>query len=659
MAKISRRRFKAILAAASAGLAGGKRTATATLTEVSNVDGTLTVSTSGTKPAPGKKIVSWLIEWNDGQWSDQGPLPATISHTYASSGTYLIDLQITDSAGNMARSFLSSSITVNPPAPIGAPSPPSNLVTSLISNTQINMTYNDNSSNETGFEIWRQTDGGAFALLVTKAANSTSHSDTTVVAGHTYGYKVRSVNGEGSSTYSNTSSQNTGAGATDNGGYRPQMFTTFGMSTPAGRGAGGVPIIIRVNTRSDTGAGLTLVGGTGTTSNPFVYTGELRAALTASPPRFVVIEVNGYIDLTSGAGGDIRITNPYITVAGQTAPSPGMTVRNYGIDVRTHDVVLQHFRIRKGFTGSNFGNCFTAWNISNPVYNIVLDHMSLSWGEDENCDWVGATNCTFWRSITSENLNFASGSVEAGHGMLLNDDAQGIASIQSLFHSNNQRNPYVTANCKALLINNVVYNWYKEWGFFFNDSHDGYNVRWLASCLGNRFIRGPLTVNPADENYAVMFYYASLGGIAGDQIYRNDNTLENNDGNIIEQRFDPAMGYDPNVGSSPAGLETPAGLTILASTAAKAFVQANAGARPLDRDSVDTRLMSNLDTYTYLLGNFISSQTDVGGWPSVTNSSLTFVVPSNPFSVADAVGRTNLEVYLESNATYGAQRLEP
>jgi hypothetical protein len=62
----------------------------------------------------------------------------------------------------------------------------------------------------------------------------------------------------------------------------------------------------------------------------------------------VVFEVAGVIDLE---GSTLQISNPYITIAGQTAPSPGITIIKGGISIRTNDVILQHIKVRPGEAG--------------------------------------------------------------------------------------------------------------------------------------------------------------------------------------------------------------------------------------------------------------------------------------------------------------------
>ena len=131
----------------------------------------------------------------------------------------------------------------------------------------------------------------------------------------------------------------------------------FGTETPAGRGGK----IIKVTNLNDSGSG------------------SLRAALTASGPRIVVFEVSGTISLAN----KIRVYNPYLTVAGQTAPSPGITIKNYAWDIRTHDVLIQHVRLRVGDADpANLGgDALDALQVrensdSEDVHNVVLDHVS-------------------------------------------------------------------------------------------------------------------------------------------------------------------------------------------------------------------------------------------------------------------------------------------
>ena len=76
--------------------------------------------------------------------------------------------------------------------------------------------------------------------------------------------------------------------------------------------------------------------------------GSLKAAIETPGPRIIVFEVGGVIDMGRET---LEIRHPYLTIAGQTAPGPGITLIRTGIDVRTHDVVMRHLRIYTGVDG--------------------------------------------------------------------------------------------------------------------------------------------------------------------------------------------------------------------------------------------------------------------------------------------------------------------
>src|SRR5436190_151700 len=99
----------------------------------------------------------------------------------------------------------------------------------------------------------------------------------------------------------------------------------FGTRTPAGRGGK----VIEVTTLADDGPG------------------SLRAAISDPAPRIIVFRVAGIIELTDS----LTISHPFVTIAGQTAPGGGICLKNAGIVITTHDVLVQHLRIRPGSEG--------------------------------------------------------------------------------------------------------------------------------------------------------------------------------------------------------------------------------------------------------------------------------------------------------------------
>jgi len=86
---------------------------------------------------------------------------------------------------------------------------PSGLIAKTLSGSQIGLTWNDNSSDETGFAIQRSLDGVSFSTVTTVPANSKSYTDTGLVKNTKYYYRVQSFNGLASSPYSNIASATT------------------------------------------------------------------------------------------------------------------------------------------------------------------------------------------------------------------------------------------------------------------------------------------------------------------------------------------------------------------------------------------------------------------------------------------------------------------
>lgn len=141
-------------------------------------------------------------------------------------------------------------------------------------------------------------------------------------------------------------------------------------------------------------------------------------------------------------------------------------------------------------------------------------------------------NMTIWRSISAESLDFpASSPGNAGHGLLIQANSRKVYLGQSLLASNRERNPYAQSGTSMVAVNNLIYNWFGNWAFFFANYTMAGNPggsAWAASVVGNRLIPGPNTDDDAGSPQGWLFYYDDTGASpTGNQIYRRDNTLDN------------------------------------------------------------------------------------------------------------------------------------
>lgn len=226
--------------------------------------------------------------------------------------------------------------------------------------------------------------------------------------------------------------------------------------------------------------------------------GSLREACEAAGPRVVVFNVAGIIHLQK----PIFIEAPYITIAGQTAPGDGICIADEGLVDNTHDVVIRYLRFRRGNTsvfdrhGGHYGN---------PIGNIIIDHCSASWGEDQNIDTyrhmyqppaggpalkLPAVNVTIQWTISSEALNtynHAFGGDWGGRNTMFD---------HNLFACNTGRNPSIAMSYDFNFVNNVLFNWHHR-------SVDGGDEHSLYNIINNYYKAGPATL-PGPLHYRIL-----------------------------------------------------------------------------------------------------------------------------------------------------------
>ena len=406
----------------------------------------------------------------------------------------------------------------------------------------------------------------------------------------------------------------------------------FGIETPAGSGRHlAVPRtrVIRVTNLKPQGPG------------------SLRAALEAEGPRVVVFEVSGNIDFTPY--GDLSVKHPYVTVAGQTAPSPGITLKGCQLHVRAHDVLIQHIRIRVGDLldpkrplRNKAG--WTQWSERDCMKvggdRVVIDHCSFSWATDENVQTRG-NDLTFRHCIFSEALDSAKHH-KGGHsrGLLIMNqgpantrrEGQRVAVIGNLFAHNKGRNPTVNGGAEAVIANNLV-----------DDAHFAIKGdctarrghQWI-SAIGNVVKRTRYPVVARAMHPDTRYYFAP-GNVFNGKTF--DSVAE-----VWQQVFMP---FKPGVAEVSRAATAPIavpGLILKPAAEVEEWVLANAGARPADRDPVDGRVIESVRQQT---GSIPASQNGVGGWPQLAEKRRTLTLPEDEDG---GDGYTSLEQWLHAFA---------
>jgi lysophospholipase L1-like esterase len=332
--------------------------------------------------------------------------------------------------------------------------------------------------------------------------------------------------------------------------------------------------------------------------------GSLRAALEAHGPRNIVFEVGGVIDLQ---GGKLDIREPFVTIAGQTAPAPGITLIKGEVRVGTHDVIVQHLRFRPGAWGrpARSGGDQDGLSTGAGAHQVIVDHCSFSWATDENLSVGGprfpGSTPDEWRRHTGRAITFSHNLIYEGlghsvhtkgehsKGTLIHDNATGILLHANLYASNRERNALFKGGVQAAMVNNLVFNpgtravHYNlpagEWeGQPFQTGR--------IALLGNLLRHGP------DTRAGLPLFV--LGGHGDVELH-----LEGNQAVDFLGRPLPLTAVD-NAGRAritevPAAQATlPPDLRLLPVAELELQLTRAAGARPWDRDEADQKLLADV-----------------------------------------------------------------
>jgi hypothetical protein len=348
----------------------------------------------------------------------------------------------------------------------------------------------------------------------------------------------------------------------------------FGTFTPGGRGGQ----TIAVTNLNDDGPG------------------SLRAAVNTPGPRIITFQVGGVITLKS----TLHIRQPFLTIDGQNAPGPGIMLRNYGIEVQSHDMVLRYFRVRVGDDEVHLDDprakeIYYASAGEHALYfiegskNCVADHLSLSWSTtkilsiDKMSDLITVQWC-----ILSEGLNFAD------HGLAAIIAQGRLTWHHNLIAHNQGRNPRFGGLVNADFRNNLIYDWGDTAGC---GEFDRVNY------VGNYLKAGPSTRKEQ------RLFHDGVDVVMPHSLFLADNILE---GNATVNRDNwRGVGYDRQTIAASEPFPAPA-VTTEPAQAAYEHVLKDAGATLPRRDAVDERVVREVREGT---GHIVKWVKDAGGWP--------------------------------------------
>lgn len=334
--------------------------------------------------------------------------------------------------------------------------------------------------------------------------------------------------------------------------------------------------------------------------------GSFREACMAEGPRTVVFRVSGNIALES----ELKVKNPFITIAGQTAPGDGVCVTNYQFNFDTQHMIVRFIRFRPGDEMGKEQDAFGGGGD-----HIIVDHCSVSWAVDETLSINKASNLTVQWCMVTESL-YKSFHKKGNHGYGGLWGGPGGSFHHNILAHHSSRNPRASGNANSGLLdfrNNVIYNW------GFNSAYGG--EMWPRNWINNYYKAGPATSDNVRHRIFLQKDPRGKMFCAGNHVHGFPE--------ISRDNWAGGVDFSPDGEATEATLRVDTPYTVApvkTDTAEEAFalVLERAGCS-LGRDAVDARIIHEIRTGTASFGasykgggkGIIDSQRDVGGWPTL------------------------------------------
>ena len=338
--------------------------------------------------------------------------------------------------------------------------------------------------------------------------------------------------------------------------------------------------------------------------------GSLRYGIqSAQGPRTIVFEVAGTIVLKS----PMTIKGKsHLTLAGQTSPGKGITLRDQNFSIKhSQHIIVRYLRVRLGDENKETGSGPDVMTVD---YNdqIILDHLSLSWGIDGNSDYRGNKNMTLQWLIYSEALN-RSLHRKGAHAMATSlRDCFGNTSVHhNIYTTSRNRHPTIGSGVEKGGANWIV------------DFRNCVNYNWSGrtnlggvqmNVIGNYYRLGPCTIDSSVQPFRIKDHDTThaRGFAEGNHFEGMPNTF--NQDNFMAIDYTNTGNY---MSTSRQHWELKAEIdcgkfAVRTQKAIDAYASClKYSGCSLIRDNVDERIIDNILAKQ---GELIDSQNDVGGW---------------------------------------------
>ncbi|MBN2765625.1 MAG: pectate lyase [Paludibacteraceae bacterium] len=371
--------------------------------------------------------------------------------------------------------------------------------------------------------------------------------------------------------------------------------------------------------------------------------GTFRWAVGQKGKRIIVFRVAGIIGLQS----ELKINSGHVTIAGQSAPGDGITIKNYPVVISADNVIIRFLRFRMGDETAQQDDALKGMR----KRNIMIDHCSMSWSTDESGSFYDNENFTLQWSILSESLRNSTHKKGAhGYGGIWG--GKRASFHHNLLAHHDSRNPRFCGSRysnqpeleKVDFRNNVIYNWGSNSGYAGEGGE--YNI------VNNYYKPGPATLDGSGKHtYRIFAPNADEGANAQAQGVWGKFFVK---GNVMHGRKDVSrnnlLGFHPNTDDTTIKTED---LLLQKEVnlfefhhqcAKKAYreVLKKSGASFV-RDEVDNRIVHEVKTGSFTFtgsaggkNGIIDSQKDVGGWPVYSYDSATVPADSDMDGMPDA-----------------------